>query len=78
MNDEMLVMVLFHMGNNMKLGMDNMNSNNKQLLQLNLMRLVMMMNMVNSRVLLEYKIMMDQMVMLMMMDRDQFLFEKLK
>jgi hypothetical protein len=78
MNDEMLVMVLFHMGNNMKLGMDNMNLNNKQLLLLNLMRLVMMMNMVNSRVLLEYKIMMDQMVMLMMMDRDQFLFEKLK
>jgi hypothetical protein len=34
MDDEMLVMMLFHMENNMKLVLDNIDWNNKLLLQL--------------------------------------------
>jgi hypothetical protein len=78
MDDEMLEMMLFHMGNNMKLELDNMYWNNKPLLLQYSVRLVMMMNMEYSLVYLEYKIMYDQMVKLMMMDMDQFLFENLK
>jgi hypothetical protein len=76
MKDEMLE--LLYMENNMMLVLDNMYWNNKQLLQLYLVIEVMMMNKEYSLVLFVYRIKMDQMVMLMMMDMDQFLFEKLK
>jgi hypothetical protein len=66
------------MGNNMKLELDSMYSNNKLPLLPYSVRLVMMMNMEYSQVYLEYKIMCDQMGKSMMMDMDQFLFENLK
>ena len=78
MNDEMLVMVLFHRESNRKLDLNNMYLNNKPLLQQYWVREVMMTNMECSLVWLEYRIMLDRRVKLMMMDMDQVLFEKLQ
>ena len=79
MNGELQGMVLLRMENNMKLALDNMYSNNKQQqLLLYLATKVMMTNMEYSLVLLEYKIVLDQMVMLMMLDMDRVCFENLE
>ncbi len=77
MDDERLVMDLFHMENNMKLVLDNRYwSSTPPRLQY-WERSVMMKSMEYSRVLLAYRINWDQMVKWMRRDMDQFWYENL-